>query len=102
MLVVAFFTGPPQATVLFVTGLALGSLAGVELSAREHFAGYKSHTTLLAGAAGVPTAVLLWALTDLSPALSLAAGAVVAGAAAYLLARAFRRRSGGALFKVKA
>jgi hypothetical protein len=102
MLVVAFFTGPPQATVLFVTGLALGSLAGVELSAREHFAGYKSHTTLLAGAAGVPTAVLLWALTDLSPAVSLAAGAVVAGVAAYLLGRAFRRRSGGALFKIKA
>ena len=30
-------------------GLALGSLGGLELSIREHFAGYRSHTTLLAG-----------------------------------------------------
>src|SRR3954453_7727512 len=29
-------------------GLALGSLAGIELSIREHFAGFRSHTPLLA------------------------------------------------------
>ena len=38
--------------MLIGTGLALGSLAGLELSIREHFAGYRSHTLLLAGAAG--------------------------------------------------
>ncbi len=30
-------------------GLGLGSLGGLELSLREHLAGYRSHTTLLAG-----------------------------------------------------
>ena len=36
-------------------GLVLGSLAGLELSVREHFAGYRSHTLLLAAAVGVAT-----------------------------------------------
>jgi hypothetical protein len=34
--------------------------------------------------------------------VSLGAGVAVAAGAAYLFARAFRRRSGGRLFKVKA
>ena len=40
-----------QDPVTIGVGLALGSLAGLELSAREHFAGYRSHTMLLAGSA---------------------------------------------------
>ncbi len=55
MLVVGFFVGDGRGAVLIATGLALGSLAGLELSIREHFAGYRSHTTLLAGAAAVAT-----------------------------------------------
>ena len=55
MLVAGFFVEGSRGTALLVTGLALGSLAGLELSIREHFAGYRSHTTLLAGAAGVAT-----------------------------------------------
>jgi hypothetical protein len=102
LLVVGFFTGPPQGAVMLGTGLVLGSLAGLELSAREHFSGYKSHTALLAGAAGVATAAGLLALTGVAPVVSLGAGVAVAAGAAYLFARAFRRRSGGRLFKVKA
>ena len=30
-------------------GVVLGGLGGLEVSVREHFAGYRSHTTLLAG-----------------------------------------------------
>ena len=41
----AITTNPTQLGI----GLALGSLGGLELSIREHFAGYRSHTTLLAG-----------------------------------------------------
>ena len=37
-------------------GMRLGSLAGLELSVREHFAGYKSHTTVLAGTVAVVAA----------------------------------------------
>src|SRR6476469_6902499 len=51
MLVVGFFVGGTRGPALLGTGLALGSLAGLELSIREHFGGYRSHTLLLAGAA---------------------------------------------------
>ena len=33
--------------IMLLAGFALGSLAGLELAVREHFAGYRSHTTLL-------------------------------------------------------
>src|SRR3954447_12444648 len=44
--------------VMVISALALGSLAGLELSIREHMAGFRSHTTLLAGVAGVAAAML--------------------------------------------
>ena len=83
MLFVAGFSSSTatRGTALLVTGLALGSLAGLELSIREHFAGYRSHTLLLAGAAGVATlALLFYAFPDLLPpvARSSVAGAVAA------------------------
>jgi peptidoglycan/LPS O-acetylase OafA/YrhL len=102
MLIAAFVTGGPRSTALLATGLALGSLAGLELSVREHFGGYRSHTLLLAGAAGVATlALLFYAVPDLMPpAARLAVAGVVAVATALLLARAFRARS-GRLLKVR-
>src|ERR671923_3102787 len=33
----------------FIAGLAVASLGGAELALREHLAGYRSHSTLLAG-----------------------------------------------------
>ena len=30
---------------MLIAGLVLGSLAGLELAAREHFAGYRSHSS---------------------------------------------------------
>ena len=76
-------SGGSQGTVLLATGLALGVLAGLELSIREHFAGYRSHTLLLAAAAGGrhPGAVLLRAARPLPPAGRLVAAAVVGGLA---------------------
>src|ERR671922_1410382 len=35
----------------FIAGLAVASLGGAELALREHLAGYRSHSTLLAGGA---------------------------------------------------
>ena len=55
---------------MIAVGLALGALAGMELSIREHFAGYRSHTLLLSGAAGSPC---WWRLPTSSPALASAA-----------------------------
>ncbi len=96
MLVAALIVDGTRSTALLVTGLALGSLAGLELSIREHFAGYRSHTALLAGAAGVAVlALLFYAVPDLvPPAARVAVGLAVAAAAAFVLARAFRARAG--------
>ena len=45
----------PRPLLLF-GGLALVSVAALELAIREHFAGYRSHTTLLAAVVGVGAA----------------------------------------------
>ena len=96
MILVGFFVGGSRGPVLLGTGLALGSLAGLELSIREHFAGYRSHTLLLAGAVGVAVlAFLFYVVPDLlEPAARLVVALAVAGAAGYVLARAFRARAG--------
>src|SRR4051812_48048050 len=52
MLPLSFVIGGTRGNVMLTAALALGSLAGLELSIREHFSGYRSHTTLLAGACG--------------------------------------------------
>ena len=79
-----------------MVGLSLGSLAGLELSIREHFGGYRSHTSLLAGAAGVAVIGFLFYLVPdaLPPAGRVIAAIAVGLIAAALLARAFRARSG--------
>jgi hypothetical protein len=90
-----------RGAVMIAVGLALGALAGLELSVREHFAGYRSHTLLLSGAAGL---IVLVALASLVPSLwlglALALAAVAFALTAWGLTRAFRRRSGQA-FKVR-
>jgi hypothetical protein len=44
--------------VLLVTGLALGSLGGLDTAVREHFAGYRSHALVLAAFPAVATMTL--------------------------------------------
>jgi hypothetical protein len=96
MLVAGLFVQGSQGRVLLSTGLALGALAGLELSIREHFAGYRSHTALLAAAAAVATlALFFYALPDaLPPAGRLVVAAIVGVLAGIGLARAFRARTG--------
>jgi len=104
MLVLGFVVAPPRGAILLGTGLALGSLAGLELAIREHFAGYKSHTLLLGGAVGIPVVAAVYFLgpESLPVWVSLLAGVLAFGAAAWLAASTFRRRSGGELFKFRA
>jgi hypothetical protein len=99
LLLLGFFIGPPQGPVMLGTGLVLGSLAGLELAIREHFSGYRSHTLLLAGAAGIAVIFIGVLVADLAPLIALIAGLAVAAALAWPLATAFRNRSGGALFR---
>jgi hypothetical protein len=101
LLIVGFFIPPPQGFVMIAVGLGLASLAGLELSIREHFAAFRSHTLLLSAAVGVPVFGVLWFATRISPAICAAAGLLAFGGAAWLFAAAFRRRSGGALYRLR-
>lgn len=91
---------------MLFAGMVLGSLGGLEVSVREHFAGRRSHTTLLAGALSVATMVSIAAF------FALAIGATVVGytvavivgllafvAGLRVFRDVFRRRSGGLTFR---
>jgi len=80
-------------------GVVLAALGGLEVSAREHFAGYRSHTTLLAGTAFVVVTGGLFYLAGLILAVCLAVGAAAFLASFIALRRAFQRASGGLSFK---
>jgi hypothetical protein len=96
MLAIGLFAKSP--TSLGV-GVVLAGLGGLEVAAREHFAGYRSHTTLLAGTLFVLVTAGLFYLAGLILAVCLAAGAVAFTASFYLLRRAFQRASGGLSFR---
>ena len=81
-------------------GVALAGLGGLEVAAREHFAGYRSHTTLLAGAAFVLVTGLVFYAADQILAVALAIGAVAFAIVFYLARRAFQRASGGLSYRV--
>jgi hypothetical protein len=100
LIVASFPVGGDQGVVMFAAGLLLGTLAGLEVSIREHFAGFRSHSTLLAGCLAILTitAIALAAGEVFVPVL-LAAGLVVFGIAFWSLREAFRRRSGGVSFR---
>ena len=81
-------------------GVALAGLGGMEVAIREHFAGYRSHTTLLAGAVFVFTVGGVYYLAHEILAVSLAIGAVAFLIALYLARRAFQRASGGLSYRI--
>lgn len=85
--------------VALAIGVALAALGGLEVSAREHFAGYRSHTTLLAGTLFVLVTGGLFYLAGLILAVCLAIGAAVFLVSFYFLRRAFQKASGGLSFK---
>ncbi len=96
-LLVGLFGGGPTAIGV---GVALAGLGGLEVSIREHLAGYRSHTTLLAGAVFVLVVGVLFYVAGLILAICLAIGAAAFLAAFFLLRRAFQRASGGLSFRV--
>ena len=77
---------------MLVVGLGLGSLGGLDTAAREHFAGFRSHTMVLAGVPAVALAAILYFLQVAWIALVLAAGLVFA-VSLRLLWRAYERRA---------
>jgi hypothetical protein len=100
LMVWGLFSWNSEGNVRFAAGLALGALGGAELAVREHLAGYRSHTTLLAGLIAFVVVTLLalgpgpnrlWILVLI--------GAAVFGPAFYGLRELFKRRSGGLGFR---
>lgn len=97
MLAVGIFGGGPTAIGV---GVVLAGLGGLEVAVREHFAGYRSHTTLLAGTVFVLVVGGLFYLAGLILAICLGAGATAFLAAFIALRRSFQRASGGLSFRV--
>jgi hypothetical protein len=97
MLAIGVFGGSPTAIGV---GVVLAGLGGLEVSAREHFAGYRSHTTLLAGTVFVVVTGGLFYLGGQVLAVCLAVGATAFIAAFIALRRAFQRASGGLSFRI--
>lgn len=81
-------------------GLGIASIAGLELAVREHVTGFRSHSTLLAGALAIIVIVALGlgAGVDVLGVLLVAALLAFAGAF-YGLRELFKRRSGGLGFR---
>lgn len=96
-----FLSGPgSDGNAKLAAGLAIASVAGLELAVREHVTGFRSHTSLLSGAVGIVVIVVL----GLGVGLETLGLLVIAGAAAFAvsfvgLRELFKRRSGGLSFR---
>lgn len=99
MLIAGALTGGSRRGVLLAGGLVLVTISSLELSIREHFAGYRSHSSLLAGTAGVAVMAGLAFLTSAPRYLVLVGGLSVFLFLLRLLRGAFQRRSGGFGFR---
>lgn len=92
--------GGQEGNKRLITGLVLASLAGLELAVREHVTGYRSHSSLLAGALGIVMIVALGLGAGVRTLGVLLIGGVITFAVAFIgLRRLFRRRSGGLSFR---
>ena len=98
MLAIGFVSSGDRRGVFIGIGLGLASLGGGELALREHFAGYRSHTTLIATLCGFAVGAAALLLGAPKGAVVIVAIAVAAIAFPFLR-RAFMHRSGGLGFR---
>jgi hypothetical protein len=84
-----------------VVGLLLGSAGGLELSIREHFAGYRSHTTLLAGVVFCVIAGVSYFAAGLVLWQALALGVTAFAISFWGFRRAFQKVSGGLSYRLR-
>jgi hypothetical protein len=105
MLVAGFAIAGTRGTLLIAVGISLAALGGLELAIREHFAGYRSHSALLALACAVLSAALgftlgIVAFGSVIAVIPVAVGALVFIPAFLALRNAFRRASGGLSYRI--
>ena len=85
---------------MLVAGLVIASLGGGELALREHIAGYRSHSSLIAGgAAFVAVTVVALGLGPVKVWVLVALGVAVFAGTFYAMRELFKRRSGGLGFR---
>ena len=103
LLVGSFFVDTSRRAPMLLGGLALGSLAGLELSIREHFGGFRSHSALLAGGVAAAAITATYFITRGGGAgiaiVPVIVGGVVFMAAFWLFRQAFSKRTGGVGFR---
>src|SRR5829696_19674 len=78
--------------LMLVLGMALGSLGGLDTALREHLAGYRSHTTVIASLPAVTTAAVAYFAGVAWPLVVVAAVAIFA-IVFWLMRRTFMRRA---------
>jgi hypothetical protein len=98
LLIVGFFMGTTRGIVMILAGISLASLAALELTLREHFTGFRSHSSVLAGFVGV-IVLGLGFVFGWPQLVKVAAGAAAFALSFYLFREAFKRRSGGLGFR---
>jgi hypothetical protein len=98
LLVLGLITGSMTQLVI---GLLLGSAGGLELSIREHFAGYRSHTTLLSGVVFVASTGVAYFLAGLVLWQALAIGVILLALSFWQLRRTFQHATGGLSYRLR-
>jgi uncharacterized membrane protein len=96
--VAGFVTGGRRGFVLLACAGALGSLAGLELSIREHLAGYRSHSLVLAAAVAVAAGAAMY-FASVPQVVVLAVATAIFLTGFFALREVFKRRSGGFGFR---
>ncbi len=92
--VLGFLKGGRSGVVMLICAGTLGSLAGLELSVREHLAGYRPHSTILAATVGLLALAILF-LAQVPRLVLLPVAAAAFGTAFWVLRGVYRRRAEG-------
>ena len=87
--------------VLMTMGVGIGAVGGLELSIREHFTGFRSHTTLLAGIVFVASVWISFYVVQIVLWACLLIGAALAVPALFLFRKRFEKASGGLSYKIR-
>src|SRR4051812_12182265 len=99
LMVAGFIVRGQRGTTMVIGGMALASLGGLELSIREHFAGFRSHSTLLAGAVALASIAAAYFVSDKDRVVMVSVAAIAFAGAFLLFRRVFVHRSGGVAFR---
>ncbi len=96
LLLVGFIGGGDRGPVLVLIGLALASVGGFELAIREHFTGFRSHSTLLAGipAVAVLAGLFYFGPESVPPLARVAISLGVGAGSLWVMMRIFRQKAG--------